>query len=132
VSESELRNSASLWIWPGPKATSTNGKAVEHLLLHRLGPAAADTHRAARVFALQPLRLAQVGDEATVGRLADRAGVEEDQVGFGPLRRLLVAEGGEHAPHPLGVMHVHLAPEGGDVKALHALRVQAPGSAAKE
>ena len=26
VSESEFRNSASLWIWPGPKATSTKGK----------------------------------------------------------------------------------------------------------
>ena len=26
VSESEWRNSARRWIWPGPKATSTNGK----------------------------------------------------------------------------------------------------------
>ena len=26
VSESEVRNSARRWIWPGPKATSTNGK----------------------------------------------------------------------------------------------------------
>ena len=25
VSESDVRNSASLWTWPGPKATSTNG-----------------------------------------------------------------------------------------------------------
>src|SRR6185437_6523022 len=98
-------------------------EALEHLVLDRLRPATADADGPARVFALQPFRLAQVADEAAVGRLADRAGVEEDQVGFAALRRLLVAERGEHAPHPLGVVHVHLAPEGGDVKALHALRV---------
>ena len=29
VSESDVRNSASLWTWPGPKATSTNGKRAK-------------------------------------------------------------------------------------------------------
>ena len=56
-------------------------KALEDLLLDRLRPAAADPDDPLGVFALEPLRLAQVGDEAAVGRLPDRAGVEEDQVG---------------------------------------------------
>ena len=42
VSESLVRNSASLWTWPGPKATSTNGNCAEDLVLDRLRPAAAD------------------------------------------------------------------------------------------
>src|SRR6185437_16914804 len=78
----------------GAEGDVDEGEAVEDLLLHRLGPAAADPDGAARVFALQPLRLAEVGDEAAVGRLADRAGVEEDQIGFGALPHLLVAERG--------------------------------------
>ena len=34
------------------------------------------------------------------------------------LSRLLVAERLEHSLHPLGVVHVHLAPERGDVVSL--------------
>ena len=56
-------------------------EALEDLVFDRLGPAAADAHHALRVLGLQPLRLAEVGDEPIVGRLADRAGVEQDQVG---------------------------------------------------
>ncbi len=70
----------------GAEGDVDEGEALEHLVLDRLCPAAADADGAARVFALQPLRLAEVADEATVGGLADRAGVEEDQVGFGALR----------------------------------------------
>ena len=47
VSESEVRNSASLWTCPGPNATSTNGNCAEDLLLDGLRPAAADADRAA-------------------------------------------------------------------------------------
>ena len=93
-------------------------EALEDLVLHRLRPAAADSDDPLRVLALEPLRLSEVGDEAVVGRLADRAGVEEDQVGLGALRARLVAERVEHPLHPLGVVLVHLAPEGGDVVAL--------------
>ena len=57
------------------------GEALEDLVLDRLRPAAADADDALGLFGLEPLRLAEVGDEAVVGRLADRAGVEEDQVG---------------------------------------------------
>ena len=95
---------------------------LEHLLLHRLRPAAADADDPRRILALQPLRLAEMADEARVGGLADRAGVEEDQVGVGALVRLRVAERLEHPLHPLGVVLVHLAPEGGQVVALHNLK----------
>src|SRR5206468_8420235 len=55
-------------------------EALEHLVLQRLRPAATDPYDAVRVLLLEPLRLAQVADEAVVGRLADRAGVEQDHV----------------------------------------------------
>ena len=80
VSESLVRNSASLCTWPGPNATSTNGNCAEDLVLDRLRPAAADADHALRVAPLERPRLVQVRDEALVGLLADRAGVEEDQV----------------------------------------------------
>ena len=57
VSESLVRNSASLWTWPGPNATSTNGNCAEHLVLDRLRPAAADADHALRVAALERPRL---------------------------------------------------------------------------
>ena len=62
-------------------------EAREDLVLDRLGPAPPDSDDALGVLALEPLGLAEVGDEAVVGRLADRAGVEEDQVGVARARR---------------------------------------------
>jgi hypothetical protein len=103
-----------------PEGDVDEREALEDLVLDRLRPAAADADDPLRIFGLEPLRLAEVGDEATVGRLADRAGVEEDQVGAVAALGLLVAERSKHPPHPLGVMHVHLTPEGGDVESLHA------------
>src|SRR4029077_10791747 len=58
------------------------GKAPEDLVLDRLRPASADPDHPLRVFGLEPLRLTEVADEAVVGRLPDRAGVEEDQIGL--------------------------------------------------
>jgi hypothetical protein len=104
-----------LCTWPGPKAT-------EDLVLDRLGPAAADADHALGVAALERACLTQVGDEAVVGLLADRAGVEEDEVGLGAGGGLAVPERLEHALHPLGVVLVHLAPEGGDVVPLHGVQ----------
>ena len=92
-------------------------EALEDLVLDRLRPAAADADHPRRVLGLEALRLPEVREEAAVGRLADRAGVEQDQVGAVTLRRLLVAERLEHAAHALRVVLVHLAPEGGDVVA---------------
>ena len=52
---------------------------------------------------LESLGIREVGarDEAVVRRLADRAGVEDDQVGLGALLRLGVADRLEHALHAL-------------------------------
>ena len=94
-------------------------EAREHLVLDRLGPAAADADYAVGALALEPLGLAEVGDESVVGVLADRAGVEQDQVGLLTATGLGVAERLEHPLHPLGVVLVHLAPERREVVALH-------------
>src|SRR5919112_1599539 len=61
-----------------------------------------------------------MADEPVVGLLADRAGVEEDQLGVLAIERLRVAKRLEHALHALRVVLVHLAPEGRQVVALHA------------
>ena len=95
------------------------GEALEDLVLERLGPAAADAHDPLGVLGLEPLRLAEVAEQPVVGRLTDRAGVEEDHVRRRAVVRLPVAERLEHALHALRVVLVHLAPEGGDVVALH-------------
>jgi hypothetical protein len=102
----------------GPEGDVDEGKAIKDLVLHRLRPAAADPDDPLRILALQPFRLPEMSDEAAVGRLADRAGVEEDQVGLIAARHLLIAERGQHPPHPLGVVHVHLAPERRHMKSL--------------
>ena len=60
-------------------------EVAEDLVLHRLRPAAADADDDLRVAALVRGGLAQVGDEAAVGLLADRARVEQDQVGVARL-----------------------------------------------
>src|SRR5437899_1998078 len=57
---------------------------------------------------------------------ADRAGVEEDQVGILRLRRLAVPQRLEHALHALGVVLVHLAPEGRDVVSFMHMKPSSP------
>ena len=110
----------------GPKATSTNGEALEHLVLHGLRPAAAHPHDALGLFGLEALRLPEVGDEPVVGGLANRAGVEQDQVGLVAGLAFLVAQRVEHPLHALGVVLVHLAPEGCDVVAHRYSTVSVP------
>ena len=56
-------------------------------------------------------------DVEVVGAAPDGAGVEEDQVGVVAPVHGGVAEALQQAPHPLGVVVVHLAPEGGQVVA---------------
>ena len=108
---------------PRPERDVDEGEPLEDLVLDRLRPAAPDPHHPLGILRLEPLRLAQVGGEAVVRRLANRAGVEEDQIGRRALRDLLVAERIEHPLHPLGVVLVHLAAEGGDVVGRHGQRV---------
>jgi hypothetical protein len=102
-----------------PEGDVDVGELPEDVVLDRLRPAPADADHPLGVAALERAGLAQVGDEALVGLLADRAGVEEDQVGVLAARRLGVADRLEHALHPLRVVLVHLAAEGGDVEGPH-------------
>ena len=124
-----VRNSASLCTWPGPKATSTNGNISNTRSFIDCDQQPPIPTTRLRVLGLQPLGLAEVPDQPVVGLLADRAGVEEDQVGVVARGRLAVAERLEHALHPLRVVLVHLAPEGGEVVGLHARpRIALPGT----
>jgi hypothetical protein len=116
VARQELGEAVDL---PGAERHVDEREAREDLLLDRLRPAAAHADHDLRALALEALGLAEVGDEAVVGFLADRARVEEDEVGVGARRRFGVAEQLEHALHPLGVVLVHLTPERRDVVALH-------------
>ena len=110
-----MRNSASSVYLTRAEGHVHEREVLEDALLHRLRPAATHAHHARRVLGLEALGLAEVAHEPRVGLLADRAGVEEDQVGAGALGHLGVAERLEHALHALGVVLVHLAPEGGQV-----------------
>src|ERR1700736_3938877 len=106
VARQELRELVHL---AGAERDIDEREALEHLLLERLRPAAADADDPLGLLALQPLGLPEMRDEAAVGRLANRARVEQDEVRVAALGRLRVAERIEHALHPLGVVLVHLA-----------------------
>ena len=96
---------------PGTERDVDERIELEDPLALRLGVAAADGDHAGRVDAL-PRRLgAEVRGELRVGLLADRAGVEDDDVGLLRGRRLPEPELLEHALDALGVVRVHLAPE---------------------
>src|SRR5207249_2139664 len=69
-----------------------------------------------------------VGSELRIRLLADRAGVEDDDVRLGLRRRLAEPELFEHPLDALGVVRVHLAPERRDVvPAVHGRRVAVAG-----
>ena len=85
----------------------------------RLGVAAADGDDELRVLALPRSRVAEIGGELGVRLLADRAGVEDEDVGVSLRGRLAEPDRFEHALDPLGVVSVHLAAERGDVVPLH-------------
>ena len=89
---------------------------------HDLGPvllrqAAAHRDLHARLRGLDRPQVAEVAVEPVVGVLPDRAGVEHDDVGGGVRAGPRVARRLEQPGHPLGVVHVHLAPVGADVVA---------------
>ena len=104
---------------PGPEGDVDERKALEDLVLDRLRPAAANPDDTLGAFALQPLGVAEVGGEASVGVLPYGSRVEEDQVGIVASLGFAVAERLKHPLHPLGVMLVHLTPERREVIALH-------------
>ncbi len=115
-----------------PERQVDERELLEELVLHRLRPAPSHDDHLAGVALLGGAGVHQVGDEAVVGLLADRAGVEDEEVGVGRRRRLAEPDGLEQALDPLGVVHVHLAAERRDVVAPHAAELyrRAPGAAA--
>ena len=63
---------------------------------------------------LQGFQVTEVAVELVVGVLADRARVQDDHARIRDVVGRRHAVGAEHASDPLGVMLVHLAPEGAD------------------
>ena len=76
----------------GAEGDVDEGEAREHLLLDRLRPAPSHSDHRVGMPALERLGLPQMGHEAAVGGLADRAGVEEDEIGVGTAPGLGVAQ----------------------------------------
>ncbi len=99
------------------------GGALQHPPLVLLGEAAADGDgQAATGFGRG--QVAEGPVQLVVGVLADRAGVEHDQVGVVQPGRRLQALGLQQPGQALGVVLVHLAPEGADQEALaHRVRM---------
>ena len=99
------------------------------LLLLRLGEAAADGDHEVGILTLARAGVAEVGGELRVGLLADRARVEDDEIGLILRDGLPQTERLEHAFDALGVVAVHLTAKGGQVVAAHGGSVGAlPGS----
>jgi hypothetical protein len=70
---------------------------------------------ARRVRVLDGQQVAEVAVQPVVGVLADRARVEDDDVGLGSRRGLAVPGRLQQAGEALGIVHVHLAPVGADL-----------------
>ena len=98
------------------------GVEREEPLALRLGVAAADGDDHLRALALARSGLSHVRRELRIRLLADRARVEDDDVGLALRRRLAQPEVLEHAFDPLGVVRVHLTAERGDVVAPHQMK----------
>jgi hypothetical protein len=77
-----------------------------------------------RVPILERFQMSQVAVQLVVGVLADRAGVQDDHPRVAGVLGRRHPVGHQDPADPLGVVLVHLAPEGADQEArLHALRV---------
>jgi hypothetical protein len=81
------------------------------VLIH-LGETAADGDLHAGVLVLHRLQMAERAVELARGVLAHGAGVDDDHVGVLTLGCAYVARALQGTGHALGVVHVHLAPEG--------------------
>src|SRR4051794_32688731 len=95
----------------------------EEAVALRFGVAAADGDDHVGALALACAGVAHVRRELRVRLLADRAGVEDDDVRVVLARRFAEPELFEHALDALAVVRIHLAAEGGYVVAAH----HAPG-----
>ena len=100
---------------------------VEDPLLLGLGEAAADCDDEIGILPLAGTGVAQIRRQLGVRLLADRAGVEDDDVGVFLGGRLTETERLEHPLDALGVVAVHLTAEGGQVVAAHRSSVGITG-----
>ena len=110
---------AEVWNRAGTERDVDLWVELEDPFALRLGVAAADRDDELRVLALSRSRIAEIGGELGVRLLANRAGVEDEDVRIGLRGRLAEPDRFEHALDPLGVVGVHLAAERGDVVAPH-------------
>ena len=92
---------------------------LEQAVALRFRITAPDGDHLVRVASLDRGGLCEVRRELLVGFLADRAGVEHEDVGVVLRGRLAQSELLEHALDPLAVVSVHLAAEGRDVVPAH-------------
>src|SRR2546425_4138134 len=92
---------------------------IEEPLALRFGVATPDRDHLLRVAPLDRGSLREMRRELLIGLLADRAGIEDENVGLVLRGRLAETELLQHALDPLTVVSVHLAAEGRDVVPAH-------------
>ena len=91
--------------------------ALEERVPHALRHAAGDPENHLRARLFQPFQLGDPSEHAALRVFADRACVDEHQVGLGRLADQFVSARAEDPLHQLAVSHIHLAPVGLDVRA---------------
>ena len=100
----------------GPKTKSSLGKRLSSDSPFLLRDAAADADDEPGLDALAREQDAELRVQPVLGLLADRAGVDQDHVRvIGPVTRLETRVV-QQVRHLLGIVLVHLAPEGPDVE----------------
>ena len=90
-------------------------RPAKHRVAVLLGQATADGDLHVRIGLLTRRQVAEVAVELVVGVLADRARVENHDVGVGAVGGAPVSRGLQQPGQPLGVVHVHLAAIGADL-----------------
>ena len=92
-------------------------------MLESLGYVEAPTRTDADLILFNTCSIREKADSRFVAHLHEAKALKkrdpERVIGVGTLGHLAVAERLQHALHALGVVLVHLAPEGGDVERLH-------------
>jgi hypothetical protein len=91
------------------------GGLVENGLLVHLRQAAPDGDLHACMLVLAGLQMPQRAVQLACGVVADRAGVDDDDVGVLAVTCGDIARALQRPGQPLGVVHVHLAAEGADL-----------------
>jgi hypothetical protein len=88
--------------------------ACEELLSLLLGDAAGDREHETGVLRLQRRELADLAAELLLGLLTHAARIEDDEIGLLGGLGARPAARTQHFLHPVGVVRVHLTPEGVD------------------